>query len=211
MPAMPKKPPLALTDYQRIYQVIYSVLTAADGRAHRACSFFTVVGMALLREHYKLQATISAGVAVYKIDPDNVLCFGRREGQKLVAGADGYHAWIEVDGFAIDFMAPLFTDVALEEGLPRVPRRMFQKPLAAMKALDELDRPGDFKLQHDNQTASDVVDDFSARAGHFDLMKVCQTWFEKPPRQLRPMAMGDSQRGSPVTLTLRAPAIEGVW
>jgi hypothetical protein len=57
-----------LADYQRIYQVIYNVIAAAEGRAHRACSFFTVVGATLLREHYKLEATISAGLAVYQLD-----------------------------------------------------------------------------------------------------------------------------------------------
>lgn len=207
---MEKRVPLPLADYQRIYQVIYSVLTAAEGRAHRACSFFSVVGVTLLRDHYKLEATISAGLAVYQLTPDNVLFFGRREGDRLVADGDAYHAWVEVDGFAIDFMAPLFADVAREEGMPRAPRRMFQKSLAAMKGLDEVSAPGDFMLQHEKQTASDVIDHFGARAGHFDLMKVCQTWFERPPRQLRQMGMADSDGGRTM-LTLRAPAIEGVW
>jgi hypothetical protein len=202
--------PLPLADYQRVYQVIYSVLHAAEGAAHRACIFFTVVGVTLLREHYKLNATISAGLAVYKLHPDRVLYFGRREGDQLAADGDAFHAWVEVDGYAIDFMAPLFTDVAQEEGWPRVPRRMFQRPLVTMKALDEITEPGDFMLQHDQQTASEIIDHFGARAAHFDLMKVCQAWFEKPPRQLRPMAMGNSDGGRTM-LTLRAPAIEGAW
>lgn len=202
--------PLPLADYQRVYQVIYSVLSAAEGRAHRACSFFIVVGTVLLRDHYKLDATISAGIAVYKLDQANVLCFGRAEGEEVVGDADAYHAWVEVDGYAIDFMAPLFADVVQEEGLPRVPRRMFQKPLSEMKTLDGLSAPGDFTLQHDKQTASAVVDHFGAVPAHLDLMKVCQAWFQRPPKPLRPMAMGDSLRGQ-VKLTLRAPAIEGVW
>jgi len=209
-PAMAKRVPLPLADYQRVYQVIYSVVAAAEGQAHRACSFFTIVGAMLLREHYKLEATISAGLAVYQLTPDNVLFFGRREGARLVADGDSYHAWVEVDGFAVDFMAPLFADIAREEGMPRVPRRMFQKPLAAMKGLDEIASPGDFMLQHDSQTASDVIDHFGERAEHADLMKVCQTWFEKPPRQPRQMGIASSD-GSRVMLTLRAPMIEGVW
>lgn len=97
---------------------------------------------------------------------------------------------MEVDGYAVDFMAPLFADVAQEEGMAQVPRRMFQKPLASMKGLDEIDAPGDFMLQHDAQTASDV-DHFGARAGHFDLLEVCNTWFEKPPRALRPLRIAN--------------------
>jgi len=62
----------------------------------------------------------------------------------MVADSHAFHAWVEVEGHAIDFMAPLFTDAAQEEGLARVPRRMFQRPLAEMKGLDEISQPGDF-------------------------------------------------------------------
>jgi hypothetical protein len=207
---MAKRMPMPLADYQRVYQVIYSVLTAAGGEPHRACIFFSVVGMTLLRERYKLNATISAGLAVYKLDADNVLFFGRKQNEQLVADGDAFHAWVEVDGYAIDFMAPLFADVAREEGLPKAPRRMFQKPLAAMKALDELEKPGDFMLQHSRETASTIIDYFGARAGNSDLLKVCESWFVKPPRPVRQLGMADSDGGQ-VMLTLRAPSIEGVW
>lgn len=71
--------PLSVADYQRLYQVIYSVLAAAEGSAHRACSFFTVAGVTLLRDHYKMEATISAGLAVYKLNPDSVLSSAGRK------------------------------------------------------------------------------------------------------------------------------------
>ena len=52
---MKTRPLLALPDYQRIYQVIYSVLEASEvARTHRACILFTIAGTLILREHYKL-------------------------------------------------------------------------------------------------------------------------------------------------------------
>lgn len=64
-----KRPLLPLPDYQRIYQVIYSVLEATEvARTHRACILFTIAGTLILREHYKLPATISAGFMGMMVD-----------------------------------------------------------------------------------------------------------------------------------------------
>lgn len=43
---------LPLPDYQRIYQVAYSVLEASEiAITHRACIFFASVGTLILRDH----------------------------------------------------------------------------------------------------------------------------------------------------------------
>jgi hypothetical protein len=203
--------PLSFVDYQRIYQVIFSVITAARGLPHRACMFFAGSGALLLQDQYKLNATISAGLAAYKLNAGSPLYFGRAERGQLVADVRSFHAWVEVEGYAIDFTAPLFDDVAREEGMAAVPRRMFQKPLAATKDdLHAIAEPGDFLLQHDEAVASDVIRRFGLDPGHDYLVEVCQAWFTKPPRAIRPKEV-PGPGGNPLSLQLRAPAIEGAW
>lgn len=52
---MSRRSLLPLADYQRIYQVGYSVLEASGiPKTHRAFLFFATVGMLILREHYRL-------------------------------------------------------------------------------------------------------------------------------------------------------------
>ena len=79
---MARRPLLPLPDYQRIYQVIYSVLVASGiATTHRACIFFASVGTMILREHYGLPATISAGCMALMLDEHkaNVVIYGRVE------------------------------------------------------------------------------------------------------------------------------------
>ena len=51
---MPRSPLLPLPDYQRIYQITYSVLEASEiAITHRACIFFASVGALMLRDAMK--------------------------------------------------------------------------------------------------------------------------------------------------------------
>lgn len=211
---MKNKPPLPLADYLRIYQVIHGVIATVDGkshRAHRACSFFTIVGAVILRDRYRLEASISAGMAAYKLNEQDLLFFGRKDEERLVADGDAFHAWIQLEGWAIDFMAPLFTDIAKEEGRSAIPRKAFMRRLSEMKDLHELSRPGDFMLHHDPKVASDVIDHWGEVPAHHDLKVVAERWFERPPKPLsRNIAVADSDGGQ-LPLTVTAPAIAGSW
>lgn len=80
---MARSPLLPLPDYQRIYQITYSVLEASEiAIAHRACIFFASVGALILRDQYSLPATISAGRMALMVDEQkaNVVVYGRDEG-----------------------------------------------------------------------------------------------------------------------------------
>ena len=79
---MNQRPLLPLPDYQRIYQVIYSILeTTGIAVTHRACIFFAAVGANILRKHHDLPATISAGCMALMVDEQraNVVVYGRDE------------------------------------------------------------------------------------------------------------------------------------
>lgn len=92
---MAKRHPLPLQDYQRIYQVAYSVLeTPGIAVTHRACIFFASIGALLVREHYKMSTTISAGCMTMMVDEVNagVVPYGREEEGAFVSDESAFHA-----------------------------------------------------------------------------------------------------------------------
>lgn len=210
---MNQRPLLALPDYQRIYQVIYSVLEASGvAVTHRACIFFAAAGTKILRDHYDLSATISAGCMALMVDERraNVVIYGREENGLFVNDEKAFHAWVECQGWLIDFMAPIMREALRKDGVDwRVPRRMLQKPLAERKSsLGEIQHIGEFFAGHDHALTESLIDAQSTQ--FIDLMNVCLTWFRRPPKSLKEICLADSH-GPIKKLILRAPAIDGVW
>lgn len=211
---MAKRPLLPLADYQRIYQVIYSVLEASgSARTHRACSFFASVGALILRERYGLKATISMGSMALMVDEAtaNVVVYGRQEGDGWAYDSEGFHAWVECEGWLIDFMAPIMTVALKEVGASfNVPRKMLQKRLEDRQPhLEAIQRQGEFFCANDPTIANDVLD--SQGLMFQDLVGICMAWFRKPPKPLPSIGMGGTGIEAPKQLVLKAPAIIGVW
>lgn len=210
---MARTPVLPLPDYQRIYQVAYSVLESSGiAMTHRACIFFASAGTMILRKHYGLAATISAGCLALMVDElrANVVVYGRDEEGEFVNDHEAFHAWVECDGWLIDFMAPIMGVALREDGRDwHVPRRMLQKRLADRRAtLGAIQHEGDFFLRHDSALAAGLLDSQSVQFG--DLLNVCLTWYRRPPKALKDLAMADSH-GPTRKLVLRAPSVDGVW
>ncbi|QMV75077.1 DUF2026 family protein [Comamonas piscis] len=206
------RPLLPLPDYQRIYEVVYSVLHATEvAVTHRACLLFATVGTLILRDTYHLPATLSAGCFAMMINEASadVAVYGNLNdvGQ---SDSDAFHAWVECDGWLIDFMAPIMGVAMREDGYTRaVPRQMLQKRLEnAKESIGEIQHAGEFYLQHD-RVLTETLLDFQP-AGTFDLIELCKAWHRRPPKRLKDMMMGDSH-GQPKPLILRAPSITGVW
>ena len=211
---MSKRPLLPLADYQRIYQVIYSVLEASDSaRTHRACTFFASVGALILREHYKLAATISMGSMALMVDEAkaNVVVYGRQNGDEWIYDSNGFHAWVECNGWLIDFMAPIMGVALKEDGISfNVPSKMLQKRLDERRpSLQAIQHQGDFFCAHDPSLANDILDHQGVMFE--DLVKICMAWFRKPPKPLPSIGMGGTGIDAPKPLILKAPAITGVW
>lgn len=210
---MRTKPLLPLPDYQRIYQVIYSVLEASEiAITHRACIFFASVGAKILRDHYNLPATISAGFMSLMVDEQrgHVIVYGRNENGVFVNDENAFHAWVECNGWLIDFMAPIMGVGLQKDGINcAVPRRMLQKHMGDCKGhVNEVQHVGEFFVSHDSALTELLID--GQHVQFFDLMNVCLTWYRKPPKQLKELLLEDSN-GPAKKLTLRAPSIEGIW
>lgn len=210
---MNRRPLLPLSDYQRIYQVIYSVLEASGIAAtHRACIFFSAVGTNILRTHHSLPATISAGCMALMVDEQqaNVVVYGRNEGGILVNNETAFHAWVECDGWLIDFMSPIMGGALCQDGVDwHVPRRMLQKNLKDRKnSLGEIRHVGEFFASHDRALTESLIDGQGIQ--FLDLMNTCMAWYRRSPKPLKELALADSH-GPMKKLTLRAPSIDGVW
>jgi hypothetical protein len=208
-----RRPLLPLADYQRIYQVAYSVLEASEiAITHRACIFFAAVGALILREHYKLLATISAGCMAMMVDEAkaNVVVYGHNQNGAFVSDDKMFHAWCQCDGWLIDFMAPIMGASLREDGVPwNVPRRMLQKHLENRKEqLSEIRHLGEFCAFHDRSLTESLIDGQSIQFE--DLANICLTWYRRPPKPLKELMMGDTH-AAPKKLIARAPTIEGVW
>lgn len=204
---------LPLPDYQRVYQVIYSVLQASGiATTSRACVFFASAGATLLREHYGLPATISAGCMALMVEEAcaQVVVYGRKTDNGFVADIEAFHAWVECDGWLIDFMAPIMGIALRADGHDwQIPRRMLQRRLAhRLPSPGDIQHQGEFSASHDPALAEVLLDRQSVQFE--DLLNVCQTWFRRPPKPLKPLAMADSH-GPTKKLVLQAPSIDGVW
>jgi hypothetical protein len=211
---MTHPPLLPLPDYQRIYQVIYSVLEATGfATTHRACLFFATAGVTILRKHYGLPATFSVGTLALMVDEKkaNVVVYGRQEDGEWVHDSNGFHAWVECNGWLVDFMAPIMGAALKEDGVGfDVPRNMLQKSLVDRKHdLRQIQHVGEFYCHSDKALAEALID--SQPAEFMGLLHVCETWFRKPPAAMPPIALGGTDVLVPKRLELRAPAIGGVW
>ena len=138
-------PPITLPEYERLFRTIHAVVANEKGDPTKACLFFAVAGAYLLKRHHKLSSACPiAGVAGYNLrTPTNfAIVFGRPEGDTLVADVDNFHCWVEVDGWIVDLMAPLFDEIApADRKVETIPRFMFQKPVIADVSAASLEVP----------------------------------------------------------------------
>jgi hypothetical protein len=92
--------------------------------------FFSVAGAAILQKFYGKEARQVAGAAFYLIDGEgrNALSFATLENEQVQSTKMAFHAWVQCDGYIIDFMAPIFPETCASSGHPfTAPRRMFQR------------------------------------------------------------------------------------
>lgn len=210
----PSKLLLPLPDYQRIFRVIYSVL---DGRAssERSCIFFALVGAAILNEHYKLNATPVAGAAQFTVNANDslVTVFGQLENGELISKLEAFHCWVECDGYAIDFMAPIFHESMRSSGCQsRIPRRMFQKRLELMKPIHgEFPGEGAFFFLPNMSLTQAIITNFGNRNSNTDFGNICIEWFKRPPKRIPETLAIRNDLGEITTLKLQGPNIESAW
>jgi len=210
-----KRPLIPLEDYCRIFRTIYSVLLNENARTTHSCIWFSLIGAAILNEHYKLNPKVFMGIAAYMLDDSSqsVLTFAEKDGDRLICSETGFHSWIKTNDVIIDFTSPLFpTMIKAPDGKSLCQPRMFQRDIETMATSPrELTVTGDFFLSADANLTNDLIDDFIAVPMNMDLLNICSSWYRRPPSEMPQMIGITDGRGAINNLYLQRFEVSGAW
>lgn len=198
------------SDYHRIYRTISSLLVGSNADPVTASMYFATFGAFILKQHYKMDAVApKGGLAAYNLG-GNIMLFADHRDDGYVSGAgDSFHCWVEADGWAIDFMAPAFSDKFSELA---VPSRMFQRPLASMAtSVNAISQSGDFFLRHEPQAMAERFAEWQKHGAIGDLASIAAKWFRKSPRHMSDSIVIESEKGEAKTVTLTGNTLSGAW
>lgn len=209
-----KRTVIPLPDYERIFRSIYSVLNAEVNTAG-SCVLFSVLGAAILKEHYKIKALPVVGAAAYTVISDikseiaYPVSFGIPLGGELISTEEAFHCYLVTDGIVIDFMAPIFEENLKARGFNySFPRKMFQKPLSEMaKYISpyEMRHEGAFYLNPNPQLQSVILPRFEGAYNEY--AQTCIDWYRRPPKKIQNCFL----RKNGMELKFKGLRIEGVW
>lgn len=204
-----------MADYQRIHQVIYTVLDSADKSTAGGCIFFSIFGAYMLETIYKKKAIPVAGSAFYLLDNESGITssFAHMDGEIITSSKQAFHCWIQCEGYVIDFMAPVFKESLQSKGyINNVPRKMFQKKLTNMSSnWDELMEEGDFYHLPNIDLTKDILQSFMSKHSNKDLLNVCLSWYTKPPKAILNTLGLMSDDGTRVNMKLNKLELVGAW
>jgi len=203
---------ITLPDYERIFRVIHGVLLNEKGDPLRACMYFSIIGASILEKHHRVKAEPVFGMAAYRLD-GNVICFAERESQTIRAAVNGFHSWIEVDGIAVDFQAPIFKDFAAKQEPPvALARRMLQKRLdQASSSVDDLAASGTHWYSRDDQLRSELLASFVQKQANADFVDMCLQWYKPTPKRISESILIGNQHGHANKVPLSPSRISGAW
>lgn len=202
---------LKISDYQRIFQVISAVIKSEESDPSRSCICYALFGAAILQQHYKLEPKIQCGLAAFHLGGDHdVLCFGEATENGLTATTNGFHCWVEVDGWIIDFMAPAF-DIKNHTEFTSEPRMFQRRTLEAFENPNEMNKAGDFFLWHNQEVAEELLVPYCEHLGMQDLAKLCADWFKKPPKKILSSVATRDQNGKIRPIKLEAISLRKNW
>jgi len=202
---------IKLKDFERIYNVINSVVKNEGADPSVCCIFFSFFGSQILFDHFKLNAQPRAGLALYHVGGENgVIVFGEEAENGFTGEKAAFHSWIEVDGWALDFMAPAFSQ--LKNRRSSIPPKMLQKRLETMSSSPfELSRPGDFYLEATQTSTAKHMSILAQSQAYEDLAIICSRWFRKAPKKMHPNIGISDGKGNQNPVSLTGKKLTGAW
>jgi len=204
-------PPMLIkqSDYQRIYRVINSLLVNENADPAVGAMYFATFGAFILKQHYKVNAVPKSGLAAYNLGGTLILFADHRDDGHVTGAGENFHCWVEADGWAIDFMAPAFSESARELALPS---KMFQKPLSAMASdINALSQSGDFFYQSEPEASARRFAAWQKHALIGDLATVAAQWFRRSPKQMAGAISSKDAHGKIKEIPLIGNALSGSW
>ena len=208
--------PISADAYERIFQTIHGIVKAECRDHTKSCTYFGILGAYLLDQHHGLKsARPLLGVAGYNLrtSTNAVALYGRQIDGRIVASDEGFHCWIEVEGWTIDFSAPLLGQAAAPNALGSpVPPLMFMKPSQdAVIEINDLEAPGAYLHRHDNMLTFELLRDFMSRPINSRLAEVCRKWYVAPPEFMPPSTEAIIRDGQTSRYDRSAVVLEGSW
>ncbi len=102
---MRNKYKISLADYERIFRTVHCFITRYQfPNPHKDCTFFSVIGAAILNIAHGVKARSVSGAVAFNFDLDRHICFSTGIENGVLACADsGFHSWVEAEGWFIDF------------------------------------------------------------------------------------------------------------
>lgn len=205
---------IKLRDFERIYKTINTILLNENADTTAACMFFSVYGAYIISNHYKIDASPVAGLALYNLGEDDaVLGFGKIDDGHVYATSNEFHCWVEGNGWLFDFMSPNFPQLLSKIGKTgNISAKMMQKPLNEMSSSPtEFKKIGDFYLQPSHNIAQDVFSTFSENLAFADLAGICSQWFKKTPRKMQKSIIVGDNKGNQNKVNLQGNRLTGAW
>ncbi len=142
-----------------MFRVIHGHLRNHFANPHKCCTFFSVIGAAILNVAHNVKGISVSGAAAFEYGLPKSIFLADGSSKFFTHSADGFHSWIEADGWLIDLTSPLLPEYANEANLGNAPRRMLQVPLTE-EALSpfELSQDHPFYLAADRDFTAERVD-----------------------------------------------------
>lgn len=208
--AVAKSPPVRLADFEQISRAILGMLVAENADITASCLFFGLIGEAILRKHYKINAMAVMGAASFNLGGINI-AFANAPGSQVATEEANFHCWIEANGWFIDFSSIVFPEVIKSAGHPACGRLMFQKPLTkAALSLAELDAKGGFYCLSDSAMTKACRAGFHAIPAYDDLLNIITEQYVKPPKAMPTFGLMDKY-GHTKPVSIASKRLDGVW
>ena len=150
---------LVPSDYERLFRTIHGHLRDHFVNPHKCCTFFSVIGASILNVAHNIKGISVSGAAAFEYGLAKQIFLADGKSKFFTHSADGFHSWIEADGWLIDLTSPLLPEYAYEANLGVPPRRMLQRPLTEEAPSPfELSQERPYYLSADREFTAERVD-----------------------------------------------------
>jgi len=219
----PSQPPLSFAQYARIHHVVYSLAQYFTKDEGRECVFYSINAAAIMREHYGKDARVACGLGAVVVDrsgnrPTAVSWFAIAADQTCVATRDAFHCWVECDNWVIDFSAPNYqrtldtSPLAKDGAVPRVGRRMLQKPMEGLATSSEqLTRVGRAMFDPDPDLTQSIIGNAFAKPSTADVAGIACAFHRPVPHPMPPSMTVVNDLGEIATIPLIERELVGMW
>lgn len=202
---------IKLNEYERIFQIVSAVVESEGGNPAHSCIQYSLFGANILMNHFRLEPKVRCGFAAFHLGADDqVLCFGEKVEDGITGTSEGFHCWVESNGWVFDFMAPNFHFIKKTEFTST--SKMFQKRISDMaKHPNEMCHSGDFLFSHEQALAEKLLTPICEDLGVQDLAHICSQWFKKPPKKIPAMNATQDQNGKTRWIKLKPVSLRSNW